>query len=713
MQDLTSEAVQDFTSVEQLFSDDQPQLANPEKEPLWSSVTSKFKGLTRKFKVSSGSKSSTSSSKGPSRFDSPESKKMATHPQKKIRHLKTWQKVLLIILLIGLLLLSVLASYSYFRVRKMLTLANASKTILLESADLAKTQNLPALPDKITVLKENLTALDSEYQALAIYRYLPISRRYYSDGEIALQLAHQGLDLAEQTITVLLPYSDLLGFQGEGSFTGGTTQDRIVLILATLEEIQPTLDDIEVKLQDIEKLSQGIDASHYPETIGDQDIRQLIIDAQQQITQVTQTFSDYKPIIGELGKMAGAKEAQKYLFLFQNDNELRPTGGFLTAYSIVQVDKGTVIPEKSGDIYDLDQKFWQNIPIPKELGKYLTTERYWNLRDMNIYPDFKKSMETFYQYYQTIPGEPDDIDGIIAVDTQLLTWLLEVIGPVQIPGYGTFSAEVDPRCDCPQVVYALSEIITRPTPYLRENRKGVLGPLMSAILSKTYELDKTKFPELFNVGINSLRGRHVQLYFVDDKSQTAAEKIAAAGRLYQLPDNFKDWQFGQNLDFLAVVDANLGGAKSNLFIDYEMKLSVTAPQDGYINNTLELTYRNRAKADNCNLEAGLLCLNATLNDWIRLYLPPDSELIEIQGLEEEAEVYEEEGYQVVDGFFKLEPLGLARIRMTYRVPYQDQENYNLRLWKQGGIDPVPVLIEVTGGEAALLMDQDLEYSTIF
>ena len=35
-----------------------------------------------------------------------------------------------------------------------------------------------------------------------------------------------------------------------------------------------------------------------------------------------------------------------------------------------------------------------------------------------------------------------------------------------------------------------------------------------------------------------------------------------------------------------------------------MKLSVTAPQDGYINNTLELTYRNRAKADNCNWKQG-------------------------------------------------------------------------------------------------------------
>ena len=108
-----------------------------------------------------------------------------------------------------------------------------------------------------------------------------------------------------------------------------------------------------------------------------------------------------------------------------------------------------------------------------------------------------------------------------------------------------------------------------------------------------------------------------------------------------------------------------------------------------------------------------MCLNATLNDWIRLYLPPNSELIEIQGLEDQEEVYEEEGYTVVDGFFKLEPLGLARIRFTYKVPYQDQENYNLRLWKQGGIDPVPVLIDVTGGEEELLMDQDLSYSTVF
>lgn len=685
--------MQDFTSVEQLFDKNQPPLPNPEGKSLFHSLKQKFLNKKQVMNL----------------------KKMKQDElgQKPSKRLKTWQKILLIILILFFISIISLLTYSYLRLKNMMSLANSAKIQAMESLDLLKNQNLPALPEKVQILQESLASLDGEYQSLKIYQHLPFVKAYYHDGQTVFLLAHKALDLAEQVVEDILPYSELLGFAGEGSFEGGTTQDRIVLILQTIEEIQPTIENIEEKLQEIVDVSQTINANRYPEQISNHPVRQEIIKIQEQITEVVHTFSDYRPIMSELAKMAGAEEAQKYLILFQNDNELRPTGGFLTAYSIVKVDKGRVIPEKSGDIYDLDLKFRQNTAIPKELGRYLITERYWHLRDMNIYPDFKKSMETFYQNYQTIPSEPGDIDGIIAVDTQLLTWLLEVIGPVQVAGYGTFSAEVDKRCDCPQVVYALSEIITRPTPYLREDRKGVLGPLMSGILSKTYELDKSRFPELINVALNSMKARHVQLYFVDEQSQIAAEKIRAAGRLYQLDNNFKNWQFGQNQDFLAIVNTNLGGAKSNLFINHDLKISVTAPENNYITNTVEITYRNSAKADNCNLEAGQLCLNATLNDWIRLYLPPNSELIEIQGLEDQEEVYEEEGYTVIDGFFKLEPLGLAKIRLSYKVPYQDQENYNLRLWKQGGIDPVPVLIDVTGGEEELLMDQDLNYSTVF
>ena len=70
------------------------------------------------------------------------------------------------------------------------------------------------------------------------------------------------------------------------------------------------------------------------------------------------TLKEYRPLIDQLPAMMGGQgQRRKYLILFQNNNKLRPTGGFLTAYSIVYVEDGKVTPEKSDDIYELD-KVW-------------------------------------------------------------------------------------------------------------------------------------------------------------------------------------------------------------------------------------------------------------------------------------------------------------------------------------------------------------------
>ena len=314
-------------------------------------------------------------------------------------------------------------------------------------------------------------------------------------------------------------------------------------------------------------------------------------------------------------------------------------------------------------------------------------------------------MTTFFEHYQEIPGEPgDEIDGIIAVDTEFLKDLLAVLGPVEVPGYGTFSAENDPRCDCPQIIYVLSEIITRPTPYIRENRKGILGPLMRSTLTKAYGAPKQQWPELFQTGWESVQGRHIQFYFLDESAQQAAQTAAAAGKLAPTTE-------GQ--DFLAIVNANLGGAKSNLFIEYEVNQTISAPENGFITKTIEITYKNTRKADNCNLEAGLLCLNSTLRDWTRLYVPAGSELVDAQGFSEAPETYEENGLTVFDGFFSLEPLSQAKLKLTYKVPYEDTETYKLKMWKQGGINEYQTLIDVTGGQEQLLIDKDTTYETIF
>lgn len=561
-----------------------------------------------------------------------------------------------------------------------------------------KEQNLPQVDQDLKQLQTSLNEMQAEYQRLSFYRFVPLASAYFKDGEHGFAAAQAGLSAGLKTVETVTPYADVLGFTGAGSFTGGTAEDRLKVVLQTLDKVAPQLDAVTADLQKMDSELAAIDPSRYPEQFKDQKVRPYLLQAQELSKGAVAAVTEFRPVIEQLPAIAGGRgERKKYLILFENDNELRPTGGFMTAYAIVNIENGKVEPEKSDDIYEIDKKFTKKLPIPPELGRYLTTETRWNLRDMNVSPDFKLSMDQFYENYKTIKGEPEKLDGIIAVDTEFLTDLLRVLGPVEVPGYGTFGAENDKRCDCPQIIYILSEIITRPTPYLREDRKGIIGPLMRSLLTKAYTAPKQSWPQLFEAGLQNMAGRHIQAYFLNEDAQKAAEAAGAAGRMTPPSDGS---------DFLAIVNANLGGAKSNLFVDYEVEQVVAAPQNGTIKKTVTITYKNNRKGDNCNLEAGLLCLNSTLHDWTRLYVPAGSTLESAQGFTEDAKTYEENGFTVIDGFFKLEPLGTAKLTFTYLVPYTNAEQYRVQMWKQGGIETYQLLTDAEGNQVQQTVDKD-------
>lgn len=619
------------------------------------------------------------------------------------------QKPALVVVLGIFLLLTLFTTiagvYTYSVVKELQAQALPLKDKVRTTYDLFKAQNLPEAEKTLNEIDTEFQAVKQTYSKLGFYSYIPIAKNYYADGLHGLNAAQAGLSAGKRSIAAITPYADVLGFSGV-EFTGGTTEDRLKVILETLDKVAPILDEISVDLETVKTELAAINPQRYPETVKDIPVRQYVVTAQELSAGAANALVEYRPVIEKLPRVAGAGgETQKYLILFQNDNELRPTGGFLTAYAVINITDGKVEARQSDDIYELDKKFTKKIAIPEELGRYLTTEKYWNLRDMNISPDFKVSMDTFYENYQTVPGEPEKITGIIAVDTHFLTNLMNVLGPVEVPGYGTFSAQNDPRCDCPQIIYVLSEIITRPTPYLREDRKGILGPLMRALLTKAYAAEKQTWPELFKTGFESIQNKHAQFYFFDEETQKAAELAAVAGRMNP-PENGED--------FLGIINANLAGAKSNLFVTYEVKQVIAeAPVDGMLTKTVEITYKNTHKADNCNLEAGLLCLNSTLKDWTRIYVPQGSELVAAQGFLEEAKVYDENGFTVIDGFFTLEPLGSAKLSFTYKVPYENTADYKVNIWKQGGIESFQSLMDVTGGQEIIEVKKDTAYETFF
>lgn len=631
-----------------------------------------------------------------------------TPPRKKFLA-KTWQKVLVGVFLFLLVLGGIGAAvgfYTYGVAMELKAQVAETEAAARSAYDAFKQQNLPTADAELKRTEAELMEVRQIYNKLGFYKNIPVASTYYNDGLHGLNAADAGVRAGIKSLSAITPYADVLGFSGEGSFTGGTIEDRLNILLQTLSKVTPIIDEITAEVKTVDSELAQINPDHYPAVVQDIAVRELLTQAQLGSQGALTALTDFRPILEQLPAMAGSgDQPRKYLILFQNNGELRATGGFLTAYAVIKMENGRITPEKSDDIYELDKKFTKNIPIPPALGRYLTTEKRWNLRDMNTSPDLKVSMEQFLEHYKQIKGEDQGIDGVIAIDTHILVDLIKALGPVNVPGYGTFTAETDPRCDCPNIIYEMSNIITRPTPYLRTDRKGLIGPLMREILTKFYTAPKQQWPAVFEAALGTFdqRGqggwvgsRHIQAYFYNPEFQKAAETINVAGRMIPTEGN----------DFLGIVNANLGGAKSNFFITNSVKQEVSAPEAGRITKNVEITYKNSRRGDNCNLEAGLLCLNSTNRDWTRLYLPAGAELVSAQGFNEAPKTYDEAGFTVVDGFFILQPNSQAKLQLTYTVPYTDEKEYRLNLWKQGGTEPTPHLISVNGDEQEVLMSRD-------
>ncbi|MCH7951358.1 DUF4012 domain-containing protein [Patescibacteria group bacterium] len=552
--------------------------------------------------------------------------------------------------------------------------AAAKKTVQAARAayDAGKNQDLIAANQQLEDVKANLDETQRRFQTLSWTKWIPIAGSYWRDGDHALNAAKASLEAADVLVDAIEPYADVLGFKGQGSFLGGTAEDRIVKALETLDKVTPQLDIVAEKLEIVNQELGQIDPKRYRFTYQGTKVDDTIRLAQNLAQDTLFAVTKAKPAIEKLPKIMGVEGERKYMVLFQNDAELRATGGFMTAFAILRIEKGKVFQEKSEDIYALDSKFNSRIPAPEIIRKYLPLVYRYNLRDMNLSPDFKVSMDEFSGYYNELPGEPE-IDGIIAVDTQVLKDIVEVLGPIEVPGYGTFTAENDPRCECPQIVYELELLVSRPVATLRKDRKGVLGPMLQTILMKSYAAPKQIWPNLFQAIIRNVDEKHVLFYFYDSEEQRAMELLNIAGRIEEYEG-----------DYFHLNDTNFAGAKSNMFTDHQVEQIIEVADDGTITKTVTIKYQNPHPPSNCNLEAGELCLNGTLRDFVRLYVPKGSTLIEALGSEEEVETKEDLGKTVFEGFFTLRPQSQAKLIFRYTLPFKASQDYNLLIQKQPG-----------------------------
>ncbi len=154
-------------------------------------------------------------------------------------------------------------------------------------------------------------------------------------------------------------------------------------------------------------------------------------------------------------------------------------------------------------------------------------------------------------------------------------------------------------------------------------------------------------------------------------------------------------------DYLHINDANLGGRKSNLYVTQEVSQIVSIAKDGSVEKEVTITYNNPEKYDGW--------LNSVLPTWVRIYVPKGSELIDISGLEDKLDPYEEFDKTVFAGYFELRPLGVAKVTLKYKLPFKVDEKYKLFVQKQSGTDAPLYTIEVGRQLEELFLRTDKEF----
>ena len=166
----------------------------------------------------------------------------------------------------------------------------------------------------------------------------------------------------------------------------------------------------------------------------------------------------------------------------------------------------------------------------------------------------------------------------------------------------------------------------------------------------------------------NMEEKHILLYFIDKELQQSVEQINFAGRIN-----------AASSDYLHINNVNFAGAKANLFVSEEIE-SITNGKS----REVTVDFKNPYPHSDCNLERGGLCLNATLRNWIRLYVPKGSKLASFEGSLKKVQTYDELGKTVFEGYLEVPTQGKATVVIKYTLPGNISGD-SLLIQKQPGV----------------------------
>ena len=331
----------------------------------------------------------------------------------------------------------------------------------------------------------------------------------------------------------------------------------------------------------------------------------------------------------------GASQDKRYLLVFQNNSELRASGGFLGSYALVDIRDGKIrnLEVPGGGSYDTEGGMNVRVVAPKPLW---LVNPLWHFWDANWWADWPTTAKNLMWFYEKSDGP--SVDGVISLTPTVIERLLEITGPIDLTKeYGLVIDSNNFWETTQKVVEQKNLVKTNPSSVIgvptssailqtdlpikqglevnSENKpKKIIGDLMAKIIEiLPKKLNKENLVKILSLFEDSLDEKQILFYFTNKDSQAEMTKRNWAGEIK-----------GTDKDYLLVVDTNIAGQKSDRKIEEKIEHTSVVDSDGSIIDTVKIT---RTHTGNKN-EVMTGVRNV---DWLRVYVPKGSQLLKAEG----------------------------------------------------------------------------------
>ncbi|GAB3616247.1 hypothetical protein GCM10027416_08040 [Okibacterium endophyticum] len=298
------------------------------------------------------------------------------------------------------------------------------------------------------------------------------------------------------------------------------------------------------------------------------------------VSDASESVSALHRVAELLPAMLGTDGPRSYLLMFQNSAELRATGGIAGALAVVGTDAGRVdltAQATASSFPRLDPP----LSLPPETQALYGDITGSFMADVNLTPQFPVAASLAREMWRLRSGA--EVDGVIAVDPVMLSYLLRATGPITLPTGDELNADN-------AVQLLLSDVYARYPD--AEAQDAFFAAAAAAVFEKVAAGDLEPRALLESL-VQAGEEHRILLWSAHEAEQGIIAETTLAGELPE-PDN-EHLPFGLYLN-----DAT--GAKMDYHLETGMSVGeASCRDDGTGLYTVGLTLTNTAPADAANV----------------------------------------------------------------------------------------------------------------